>query len=162
MNKFFKDHCPSMKNCKKIQILHHHYFLWDIPLCVILMVVCRWQTRLDRVGIVTGVTGNLCLTFLFYPVTRGSSILPMLGLTMESSIKYHIWLGHLAMSLFTIHGFIYILYWIVTNRLSEVTSSIQSRFLIYNIRVQIFLCYLVGRCLTLHMVQFSKIVLDNS
>ncbi|KAL8495176.1 hypothetical protein ACS0TY_019371 [Phlomoides rotata] len=78
-----------------------------------------WQTRLDRVGIVTGVTGNLCLTFLFYPVTRGSSILPMLGLTIESSIKYHIWLGNLAMSLFTVHGFLYILYWIITNRLSE-------------------------------------------
>ncbi|XP_073123192.1 ferric reduction oxidase 2-like [Henckelia pumila] len=78
-----------------------------------------WQTKLDRVGIVTGVTGNLCLTFLFYPVTRGSSILPMLGLTSESSIKYHNWLGHMAMSLFTLHGFLYIVYWIITGRLSE-------------------------------------------
>ncbi|XP_011092755.1 ferric reduction oxidase 2 isoform X2 [Sesamum indicum] len=78
-----------------------------------------WQTKLDRVAIVTGVTGNLCLTFLFYPVTRGSSILPMLGLTSEASIKYHIWLGNLAMSLFTAHGFLYILYWSITNRLSE-------------------------------------------
>ncbi|XP_057780590.1 ferric reduction oxidase 2-like isoform X2 [Salvia miltiorrhiza] len=78
-----------------------------------------WQTKLDRVGIVTGVTGNLCLTFLFYPVTRGSSILPMLGLTSEASIKYHIWLGNLAMALFTVHGSIYFLYWIITHRLSE-------------------------------------------
>lgn len=78
-----------------------------------------WQTKLDRVAIVTGVTGNLCLTFLFYPVTRGSSILPMLGLTSESSIKYHNWLGHMAMALFTLHGFLYIIYWIITNRLSE-------------------------------------------
>lgn len=78
-----------------------------------------WQTKLDRVGIVTGVTGNLCLTFLFYPVTRGSSILPMLGLTSEASIKYHIWLGNLSMALFTAHGLIYFVYWIITNRLSE-------------------------------------------
>ncbi|PIM97205.1 Ferric-chelate reductase (NADH) [Handroanthus impetiginosus] len=78
-----------------------------------------WQTKLDRVAIVTGTTGNLCLTFLFYPVTRGSSILPMLGLTSEASIKYHIWLGNLAMGLFTAHGFLYIVYWIITNRLSE-------------------------------------------
>ncbi|KZV37824.1 ferric reduction oxidase 2 [Dorcoceras hygrometricum] len=78
-----------------------------------------WQTKFDRVGIVTGVTGNLCLTFLFYPVTRGSSILPMLGLTFESSIKYHKWLGNMAMALFTLHGFIYIVYWIITHRLSE-------------------------------------------
>ncbi|KAL0426033.1 UNVERIFIED_CONTAM: Ferric reduction oxidase 2 [Sesamum radiatum] len=52
-------------------------------------------------------------------VTRGSSILPMLGLTSEASIKYHIWLGNLAMSLFTAHGFLYILYWSITHRLSE-------------------------------------------
>ncbi|XP_075488833.1 ferric reduction oxidase 2-like isoform X1 [Primulina tabacum] len=81
-----------------------------------------WQTKLDRVAIVTGVTGNLCLTFLFYPVTRGSSILPMLGLTSESSIKYHNWLGHMAMTLFTLHGFLYIVYWIITNRLSEMVK----------------------------------------
>lgn len=81
-----------------------------------------WQTKLDRVAIVTGVTGNLCLTFLFYPVTRGSSILPMLGLTSESSIKYHNWLGNMAMALFTLHGFLYIVYWIITNRLSEMVK----------------------------------------
>ncbi|KAH6757467.1 hypothetical protein C2S51_038814 [Perilla frutescens var. frutescens] len=51
--------------------------------------------------------------------TRGSSILPMLGLTSEASIKYHIWLGNLSMALFTAHGLIYFLYWIITNRLSE-------------------------------------------
>ncbi|KAI3444512.1 hypothetical protein Pfo_001177 [Paulownia fortunei] len=81
-----------------------------------------WQTKLDRVAIVTGVTGNLCLTFLFYPVTRGSSILPMLGLTSEASIKYHIWLGNMAMALFTAHGFLYIVYWTITNRLSEMVQ----------------------------------------
>ncbi|KAL6498801.1 hypothetical protein OROGR_028348 [Orobanche gracilis] len=79
----------------------------------------RWQTKLDRVAIVTGVTGNLCLSFLFYPVTRGSSILPMLGLTSESSIKYHIWVGHMTMALFTAHGLLYIVYWALTSRLSE-------------------------------------------
>ncbi|XP_051126633.1 ferric reduction oxidase 2-like [Andrographis paniculata] len=78
-----------------------------------------WQTRLDRVAIVTGTTGNLCLAFLFYPVTRGSSILPMLGLTSEASIKYHIWIGNMAMGLFTAHGLLYIIYWTLTNRLSE-------------------------------------------
>ncbi|KAL0309256.1 UNVERIFIED_CONTAM: Ferric reduction oxidase 2 [Sesamum radiatum] len=63
--------------------------------------------------------GNLCLAFLFYPVTRGSSILPVLGLTSEGSIKYHIWLGNIAMVLFTLHGFLYFVYWGFTNRLSE-------------------------------------------
>ncbi|KAL2469029.1 Ferric reduction oxidase 2 [Forsythia ovata] len=78
-----------------------------------------WQTKLDRVAIVFGLAGNVCLTFLFYPVTRGSSILPMLGLTSEGSIKYHMWIGNIAMTLFTIHGSLYIVYWTLTHRLSE-------------------------------------------
>ncbi|KAL8028185.1 hypothetical protein ABFX02_14G143200 [Erythranthe guttata] len=78
-----------------------------------------WQSKLDRVGLVAGVTGNLCLTFLFYPVTRGSSILPMIGLTSEKSIKYHIWLGNISMALFTVHGFLYLVYWTITSRLSQ-------------------------------------------
>ncbi|KAL2251762.1 ferric reduction oxidase 2-like [Sesamum indicum] len=79
----------------------------------------EWESKLDRVGLVAGIAGNLCLTFLFYPVSRGSSILPMLGLTSEGSIKYHIWLGNIAMALFTAHGFLYFVYWGFTNRLSE-------------------------------------------
>ncbi|KAK4415918.1 Ferric reduction oxidase 2 [Sesamum alatum] len=78
-----------------------------------------WQSKVERVGVVAGVAGNLCLTFLFYPVTRGSSILGMLGVTSEASIKYHIWLGNIAMSLFTAHGFLYLVYWAFTNRLYE-------------------------------------------
>ncbi|KAL0339437.1 UNVERIFIED_CONTAM: Ferric reduction oxidase 2 [Sesamum angustifolium] len=79
----------------------------------------EWESKVERVGLVAGVGGNLCLAFLFYPVTRGSSILPMLGLTSEDSIKYHIWLGNIAMTLFTVHGFLYFVYWGFANRLSE-------------------------------------------
>ncbi|XP_016480824.1 ferric reduction oxidase 2 [Nicotiana tabacum] len=78
-----------------------------------------WQARIDRLALVIGLTGNICLTFLFYPVSRGSSILPLLGLTSEGSIKYHIWLGHMAMTLFTIHGLLFILFWAVSGRLHE-------------------------------------------
>ncbi|KAG5538334.1 hypothetical protein RHGRI_019058 [Rhododendron griersonianum] len=56
-----------------------------------------WEVKLDRVGLVLGVVGNLCLAFLFFPVTRSSSVLPLFGLTSEGSIKYHIWLGHITM-----------------------------------------------------------------
>ncbi|XP_051126817.1 ferric reduction oxidase 2-like isoform X2 [Andrographis paniculata] len=80
----------------------------------------EWQTWLDGVGLFTGLTGNLCLTFLFYPVTRGSSLLPLIGLTSEASTKYHIWIGNMAMALFTAHGLIYFLYWALTNKLSEI------------------------------------------
>ncbi|WMV11467.1 hypothetical protein MTR67_004852 [Solanum verrucosum] len=81
-----------------------------------------WQARIDELALVIGLTGNICLTFLFYPVSRCSSILPLLGLTSEGSIKYHIWLGHMTMTLFTIHGLLYILFWAVSGRLHEMLT----------------------------------------
>ncbi|KAI7758408.1 hypothetical protein M8C21_013096 [Ambrosia artemisiifolia] len=81
-----------------------------------------WQSKLNSVSLRFGVIGNLCLVFLFFPVTRGSSILSLFGLTSEASIKYHIWLGHIAMTLFTSHGVCYIIYWIVTKKTSEMVK----------------------------------------
>lgn len=78
--------------------------------------------KLFEVALWIGLTGNVCLAFLFYPVTRGSSVLPLLGLTSEGSIKYHIWLGHMTMVLFTIHGICYIIDWAVTGNISEVIN----------------------------------------
>ncbi|XAR63032.1 Ferric-chelate reductase (NADH) [Bertholletia excelsa] len=78
-----------------------------------------WEAKLDLVGLTLGLVGNICLAFLFFPVTRRSPVLPLLGLTSESSIKYHIWLGHITMVLFALHGVVYIIYWIVTNQPSE-------------------------------------------
>ncbi|ESW11797.1 hypothetical protein PHAVU_008G060100 [Phaseolus vulgaris] len=78
-----------------------------------------WQKRLASAGVKLGLVGNICLAFLFFPVVRSSSVLPLLGLTPESCIKYHIWLGHIAMTLFTAHGIIFIVYWAVTHQLSK-------------------------------------------
>ncbi|WCJ22746.1 ferric reduction oxidase 2 [Euphorbia peplus] len=78
-----------------------------------------WEAKLEVTGFRLGLLGNLCLTFLFFPVARGSSVLPLFGLTSEASIKYHIWLGHAVMAFFSAHGFSYVLFWIVTNQPSE-------------------------------------------
>ncbi|KAL8495175.1 hypothetical protein ACS0TY_019370 [Phlomoides rotata] len=78
-----------------------------------------WEGKLDMAALRLGLLGNIALTFLFFPVTRGSSVLPLFGLTSEASVKYHIWLGHIVMSIFTAHGLCYIIYWAVTNDLSE-------------------------------------------
>ncbi|XP_057495747.1 ferric reduction oxidase 2-like [Actinidia eriantha] len=78
-----------------------------------------WEAKLDSAALRLGLVGNICLAFLFFPVTRGSSILPLFGLTSEASVKYHIWLGHIVMTLFTAHGLCYIIYWAVTHQLSE-------------------------------------------
>ncbi|XP_006306803.2 ferric reduction oxidase 3, mitochondrial isoform X1 [Capsella rubella] len=78
-----------------------------------------WQARLDSIAVRLGLTGNICLGFLFYPVARGSSLLAAIGLTSESSIKYHIWLGNLVMTLLTSHGLCYCIYWISTNQVFQ-------------------------------------------
>ncbi|KAL4595077.1 hypothetical protein ACB092_12G065800 [Castanea dentata] len=79
----------------------------------------RWQTRLRSVSFILGYVGNICWAFLFFPVSRGSSILPLAGLTSESSIKYHIWLGHLSMILFAAHTIGFIIYWGTTHQMAE-------------------------------------------
>ncbi|ESQ37683.1 hypothetical protein EUTSA_v10028469mg [Eutrema salsugineum] len=78
-----------------------------------------WQAMLEGMAIRIGLVGNLCLAFLFIPVVRGSSLLPVLGLTSESSIKYHIWLGHLLMTIFTAHGLCFIIYWASMHEISQ-------------------------------------------
>lgn len=81
-----------------------------------------WEAQLESVALRLGLVGNIVLAFLFFPVARGSSILPLFGLTSEGCIKYHIWLGHIVMVLFTAHGISYVTYWIATNEISEMIS----------------------------------------
>ncbi|XP_050224872.1 ferric reduction oxidase 4-like [Mercurialis annua] len=78
-----------------------------------------WQAKFRSVSLRLGYIGNLCWAFLFIPVTRGSSLLPLVGLTSESSIKYHIWLGHLSNLLFVAHTLGFIIYWAMANQMAE-------------------------------------------
>ncbi|KAL7139600.1 hypothetical protein ABFS83_09G063500 [Erythranthe nasuta] len=70
-----------------------------------------WEVKLDRTSDWLALVGNIAFAFMFFPVTRGSSVLPLFGLTSERSVKYHIWLGHIVMTLFTAHSIGYIIYW---------------------------------------------------
>ncbi|KZV36468.1 ferric reduction oxidase 2 [Dorcoceras hygrometricum] len=83
------------------------------------MNVSVWELKLRSAALLLGLVGNVCLAFLFFPVTRGSSVLRLLGLTSESTIKYHIFLGHTALTLFTAHGLCYVVFWARTNQISE-------------------------------------------
>ncbi|KAK8916359.1 Ferric reduction oxidase 2 [Platanthera zijinensis] len=78
-----------------------------------------WEAKLYDAGVYLGLAGNICIAFLFFPVTRMSSLLPLIGLTSESSIKYHIWLGHLALTLFSAHGLCFIVSWASSDQISE-------------------------------------------
>ncbi|GFP97312.1 ferric reduction oxidase 2 [Phtheirospermum japonicum] len=107
----------------------HRLSMWKRPVLIKgLGIVSRielafflmWEARLDTAALRLGLVGNIALSFLFFPVTRGSSVLPLFGLTSEASVKYHIWLGHIVMALFTAHGLAYIVYWAATHQLSEI------------------------------------------
>lgn len=85
-----------------------------------------WQAKLRSISLRLGYIGNISWAFLFFPVTRGSSILPLVGLTSESSIKYHIWLGHLSMVLFSAHTVGFIVYWAITHQMAQVVYAFLS------------------------------------
>ncbi|CAN4108988.1 unnamed protein product [Withania somnifera] len=85
-----------------------------------------WEGKLEYSGLIFGLVGNIGLTFLFVPITRGSSVLQVFGLTSEASVKYHIWLGHIVMTLFSAHGICYIIYWAATHQLSEMLNWTKS------------------------------------
>lgn len=85
-----------------------------------------WEAKLESSALLLGLVGHICLAFLFFPVTRASSILRLIGLTSEASIKYHIWIGHTAMTLFTAHGVCYIIFWADTHQISQVKNRSAS------------------------------------
>lgn len=86
---------------------------------------------MENAALRIGLVGNFCLAVLFFPVTRASSLLPLIGLTSESSIRYHIWVGHLTMFIFTVHGVLYFLYWASINRFDEVITIYPTVIIIY-------------------------------
>ncbi|CAM8888746.1 unnamed protein product [Rhodiola kirilowii] len=87
-----------------------------------LAFVGMWEAKFEVTGHRLAMVGNVCLALLFYPVARATSILGVFGLTSESSIKYHIWLGHITMALFTSHGLFYFIYWAATHELHEIVT----------------------------------------
>ncbi|KAI3508319.1 hypothetical protein L1887_23325 [Cichorium endivia] len=78
-----------------------------------------WEVKLDSIALMLGLIGNICLSLLFFPVTRGSPVLRLLGLTSESTIKYHIWIGNLTMVFFTAHGLCYTIFWGKTHQITQ-------------------------------------------
>ncbi|XP_023552399.1 ferric reduction oxidase 4-like isoform X1 [Cucurbita pepo subsp. pepo] len=77
-----------------------------------------WEAKFRSVSLRLGYIGHICWAFLFFPVTRGSSLLPLIGLTSESTIKYHIWLGHISNLLFALHTVGFIIYWGITDQMA--------------------------------------------
>lgn len=77
------------------------------------------SVMLEFIGLRLGTVGIFCLAFLFLPVARGSVLLRLIDIPFEHATRYHVWLGHLTMVLFTLHGAFYMIAWTIQGRLIE-------------------------------------------
>jgi len=75
-------------------------------------------------GLRSGAIGLMCLAFLFVPISRGSVLLRYIDIPFEHATRYHVWLGHLTMTIFTIHGLLYVVAWAMDGRLAEEVSPL--------------------------------------
>ncbi|XP_060167473.1 ferric reduction oxidase 6-like isoform X2 [Lycium barbarum] len=72
-----------------------------------------------KLGLCFGFIALICLALLFLPVARGSVLLQAVDIPFEQAIRYHVWLGHLTMALFTLHGLCFLIRWAMQGRLIE-------------------------------------------
>ncbi|KAH9556525.1 hypothetical protein CY35_07G033500 [Sphagnum magellanicum] len=70
-----------------------------------------WGCKVKSVGVRLGFIGIICLNLLFLPVSRGSVLFRSIDIPFEHATKYHVWLGHFVMILFTLHGLFLIIPW---------------------------------------------------
>ncbi|CAA0840064.1 Ferric reduction oxidase 7- chloroplastic [Striga hermonthica] len=68
---------------------------------------------LELTGLRLGMIGLFCLAFLFLPISRGSILLRLIDIPFEHATRYHVWLGHLTMLLFTLHGLLFVIPWAI-------------------------------------------------
>ncbi|XP_070056523.1 ferric reduction oxidase 6-like [Nicotiana tomentosiformis] len=78
---------------------------------------------LELTGLRFGFIGLICLAFLFLPVARGSVLLRAIDIPFELATRY-VWLGHLTMALFSLHGLFYVIGWAMRGHLLEEWKSV--------------------------------------
>ncbi|CAN1259582.1 Ferric reduction oxidase 7, chloroplastic [Linum perenne] len=78
------------------------------------------QFRMELTGLRLGMIGMFCLAFLFLPISRGSMLLRIIDIPVEHATRYHVWLGHVTMVLFTLHGLFYVVAWAVQGKLLQI------------------------------------------
>ncbi|KAK4791865.1 hypothetical protein SAY86_022300 [Trapa natans] len=77
---------------------------------------------LELSGLHLGSMGLCCTSLLFLPVARGSVILRVVDIPFEQAARYHVWLGHLTMLIFTLHGLCYVVSWAIQGHLLQEVS----------------------------------------
>ncbi|EFJ12316.1 hypothetical protein SELMODRAFT_425399 [Selaginella moellendorffii] len=78
-----------------------------------------WQRKFNIVGGRLGAAGAVPFAFLFFPVARFSSLFQLIKIPFEHSIRYHIWIGHIMMVIWSAHSIVYVMYWPIAHKSKE-------------------------------------------
>ena len=89
-------------------------------------VICCSVVVLEVIGVRLGSIGLFCLGFLFLPISRGSILLRLIDIPFEHATRYHVWLGHLTMIIFTLHSLAFVIGWSIQGRLLQQVSPSSS------------------------------------
>ncbi|CAO2838775.1 unnamed protein product [Amaranthus hypochondriacus] len=106
----------------------------------------QWQKTMRTVSLRIGYASNISWAFVFFPVIRLSSILPLFGMTYESSIKYHIWVGQVVMVTSALHSAGFFIYWAIVNTMSEALA--WSKTHVSNIAGEVSWVFLIAMWIT--------------
>ncbi|CAI0438447.1 unnamed protein product [Linum tenue] len=102
---------------------------WSDYVYMIIESLITWGTNnygvrgsihlMELTGLRLAVIGLFCLAFLFLPIARGSVLLRLIDIPVEHATRYHVWLGHVTMLLFTLHGIFYVVGWALQGELLQ-------------------------------------------
>ncbi|EFJ17226.1 hypothetical protein SELMODRAFT_10830, partial [Selaginella moellendorffii] len=73
----------------------------------------------EIIGYELGYAGLVPFAFLFFPVARTASILHLVNIPFEHSVKYHIWVANITLVLWTGHSVAYLILWIRAKETSK-------------------------------------------
>ncbi|KAJ9567883.1 hypothetical protein OSB04_003849 [Centaurea solstitialis] len=90
-----------------------------------------WQYKTFRMATRCGLLAEACLALLLFPIMRGMTVFRLFGIQFEASVKYHIWLGIMMLSLATLHGVGTLFIWGIKNRIQDEVWKWQKTGRIY-------------------------------
>ncbi|XP_073139963.1 ferric reduction oxidase 8, mitochondrial [Henckelia pumila] len=90
-----------------------------------------WQYKLFKVATRCGLLAEACLALLLLPILRGMSIVRLLGIQFEASVRYHIWLGNAMLLFATLHGAGTFFIWGMKHRIHDEMWKWQNKGRIY-------------------------------
>ncbi|KAH7550520.1 hypothetical protein ACOSQ2_024418 [Xanthoceras sorbifolium] len=90
-----------------------------------------WQLKYLRIATRFGLLAEACLALLLLPILRGLSLFRLLGIQLEVSVRYHIWLGTAMIFFAIVHGGSTLLVWGISHHIQDEVWKWQKTGRIY-------------------------------